>query len=105
MGLFVVPVFDTIISAVTDQETGSASGVLNALQQLGGGIGIAVLGTIFFTVLEHEGFAPALTHTMWWQVVVLGAMLALLAAAPGPRPRGRAAAGGRPDRGGRRAGG
>jgi EmrB/QacA subfamily drug resistance transporter len=77
MGLFVVPVFDTIISAVTDQETGSASGVLNAIQQLGGGIGVAVLGTIFFTVLGHEGFAPALTHTMWWQVALLGAMLAL----------------------------
>ena len=77
MGLFVVPVFDTIISAVTDQETGSASGVLNAIQQLGGGIGVAVLGTIFFTVLGHEGFAAALTHTIWWQVVVLGAMLAL----------------------------
>jgi MFS family permease len=77
MGLFVVPVFDTIISAVTDQETGSASGVLNAIQQLGGGIGVAVLGTIFFTVLGHEGFAPALTHTMWWQVVTLAVMLAL----------------------------
>jgi EmrB/QacA subfamily drug resistance transporter len=77
MGLFVVPVFDTIISAVTDQEAGSASGTLNALQQLGGGIGVAVLATIFFTVLEHEGFAPALTHTMWWEVAVLGVMLAL----------------------------
>ncbi len=77
MGLFVVPVFDTIISAVTDRETGSASGVVNAVQQLGGGIGVAVLGTIFFTVLGHEGFAPALTHTIWWQVGLLGAMLAL----------------------------
>jgi EmrB/QacA subfamily drug resistance transporter len=38
MGLFVVPVFDTIISAVSDAETGSASGVLNAIQQLGGAI-------------------------------------------------------------------
>ena len=77
MGLFVVPVFDTIISAVTDAETGSASGVLNAIQQLGGGIGVAILGTIFFTVLGHEGFAPALTHSIWWQVGLLGAMLAL----------------------------
>jgi EmrB/QacA subfamily drug resistance transporter len=77
MGLFVVPVFDTIISAVTDAETGSASGVLNAIQQLGGGIGVAVLGTIFFTVLGHQGFAPALTHSIWWQVGLLGAMLTL----------------------------
>jgi MFS family permease len=77
MGLFVVPVFDTIIAAVTDAETGSASGVLNAIQQLGGAVGVAVLGTIFFTVLEHHGFAPALTHTIWWQVGLLAAMLLL----------------------------
>ena len=62
MGLFIVPVFDTIIAAVTDAETGSASGVLNAIQQLGGAIGVAVLGTVFFTVLGHDGFGPALPH-------------------------------------------
>jgi MFS family permease len=77
MGLFIVPVFDTIIAAVTDAETGSASGVLNAVQQLGGAIGVAVLGTIFFTVLGHEGFAAALRHTMWWDVVGLALMLLL----------------------------
>jgi hypothetical protein len=75
MGLFVVPVFDTIIAAVTDAETGSASGVLNAIQQLGGAIGVAVLGTIFFTTLTHSGFAPALRDSMWWEVGVLALML------------------------------
>ncbi len=77
MGLFVVPVFDTIIAAVTDAELGSASGVLNAVQQLGGAIGVAVLGTIFFTVLRHQGFAAALRHTMWWQVGLMGLALAI----------------------------
>jgi MFS family permease len=77
MGLFVVPVFDTIIAAVTDAELGSASGVLNAIQQLGGAIGVAVLGTIFFTVLGHQGFAAALRHTMWWQVGLMGVALAI----------------------------
>ena len=77
MGLFVVPVFDTIISAVTDAETGSASGVLNAVQQLGGAVGVAVLGTVFFTVLGHDGFADALRTTIWWEVGCLGLMLLL----------------------------
>ena len=72
MGLFVVCIFDTIIAAVSDAETGSASGVLNAIQQLGGAIGVAVLGSIFFSVLRHEGFGSALSHTMWWQVAGLG---------------------------------
>ncbi len=77
MGLFIVPLFDTIIAAVTDAETGSASGALNAIQQLGGAIGVAVLGTIFFSVLRHDGFAAALRHTMWWQVGVLGVLLVI----------------------------
>jgi EmrB/QacA subfamily drug resistance transporter len=75
MGLFVVPAFGTIIAAVSDAETGSASGTLNALQQLGSGIGVAVLGTIFFSVLGHEGFSQALRHALWWQVAGLGALL------------------------------
>ncbi len=77
MGLFVVPVFETIIASVSDAETGSASGVLNAIQQLGGAIGVAVLGTIFFSVLSHNGFATALRHTMWWQVAVLALVLVI----------------------------
>jgi EmrB/QacA subfamily drug resistance transporter len=75
MGLFIVPAFDTILAAVTDAETGSASGVLNALQQLGGAIGVAVLGTVFFSVLGHGGFAAALQHTLWWEVGGLGLLL------------------------------
>lgn len=72
-----VPVFDTIISAVTDAETGSASGVLNAIQQLGGAIGVAVLGTIFFSVLRHAGFANALRHALWSEVGLMVAMLVI----------------------------
>jgi EmrB/QacA subfamily drug resistance transporter len=77
MGLFIVPVFDIIIAAVSDAETGSASGVLNAIQQLGAAVGVAVLGTIFFSVLRHEGFAQALHHTLWWQVAGLAIVLLL----------------------------
>ncbi|MGI8558336.1 MAG: hypothetical protein ACR2ND_08500, partial [Solirubrobacteraceae bacterium] len=35
------------------------------------------LGTVFFTVLSHEGFAPALRHAMWWQVGLLGVTLVI----------------------------
>ncbi len=87
MGLFVVSAFDTIIAAVTDAELGSASGALNAIQQLGGAIGVAVLGTVFFSVLAHHGFAPALARTMWWSV---GALAIVLAASPLLPARARA---------------
>jgi EmrB/QacA subfamily drug resistance transporter len=90
MGLFVVPAFGTIIGAVTDAEAGSASGTLNALQQLAAGIGVAVLGTIFFTVLDHDGFSEALRHTLWWQVAGLGALLAISPLLPPTVPSGPA---------------
>ena len=77
MGLFIVPVFDTIIAAVSDAETGSASGALNALQQLGGAIGVAVLGSVFFSALAEVGFAGALRRELWWQVGIMVALLAL----------------------------
>jgi MFS family permease len=87
MGLFIVPVFDTIIAAVSDAETGSASGVLNAIQQLGGAIGVAVLGTVFFTVVGRQGFAAALRHTLWWEV---GGLALLLLVSPLLPARARA---------------
>jgi MFS family permease len=79
MGLFIVSAFDTIVAAVTDRELGSASGALNAIQQLGGAIGVAVLGTVFFSTLSRHGFAPALQQAMWWAV---GALAIVLLASP-----------------------
>jgi EmrB/QacA subfamily drug resistance transporter len=91
MGLFIVPAFDTIIAAVSDAETGSASGALNAIQQLGGAIGVAVLGTIFFSALRHHGFAVSLRDTVWWEVAGLGLMLVLSPLLPArARPAARA---------------
>jgi EmrB/QacA subfamily drug resistance transporter len=76
MGLAVAPLFDVVLAAVTDEETGSASGVLNAQQQLSGALGVAVLGTIFFGALSH-GFEHALILTLWVQIGTLVAMLAV----------------------------
>jgi EmrB/QacA subfamily drug resistance transporter len=51
MGMIFVPMFDIILSGVADHETGSASGALGALEQLGMTLGVAILGTVFFTVV------------------------------------------------------
>lgn len=52
MGMIFVPLFDIIVAEVRDHEVGSASGLLESLQQLGASLGIAVLGTIFFSTVE-----------------------------------------------------
>ena len=55
MGMVFVPLFDIILGGLADHEVGSASGVLQAVQQLGMSLGVAVFGTVLFGAL---GFAP-----------------------------------------------
>ncbi|HEY3010396.1 MAG TPA: MFS transporter [Micromonosporaceae bacterium] len=50
MGMIFVPLFGIIMGEVEDREVGSASGLLEAIQQLGASLGVAVLGTLFFGV-------------------------------------------------------
>jgi EmrB/QacA subfamily drug resistance transporter len=58
MGLVFAPVYDIILASVDDQEIGSASGVLSAMQQLGSALGVAIIGTVFFGLLgSHAGGA------------------------------------------------
>ena len=78
-GLVVAPLFGFVLAAVDDEEVGSASGVLNAWQQLGSAAGVAVLGTVFFATVDANGFVPGLEHVLWavaGTVVVTG-LLAL----------------------------
>jgi EmrB/QacA subfamily drug resistance transporter len=60
MGMIFVPLFGIIMGEVRDHEVGSASGILESLQQLGSALGVAVLGTMFFAVLGGgHAFAAA----------------------------------------------
>lgn len=54
MGLVMVTIFSTALRDVDSRHAGSASGTLNAVQQLGGAIGIAVIGVIFFGQLSDN---------------------------------------------------
>ncbi|HWZ65972.1 MAG TPA: MFS transporter [Patescibacteria group bacterium] len=54
MGLVMMPIFSVALLDVDVEHAGSASGVLNAVQQLGGAIGVAVIGVIFFGQLTSH---------------------------------------------------
>jgi EmrB/QacA subfamily drug resistance transporter len=54
MGMVWVPMFEIIVGDVADHEVGSASGVLQAVQQLGMSLGVAAIGTIFFGALGSQ---------------------------------------------------
>jgi EmrB/QacA subfamily drug resistance transporter len=82
LGLVVSPLFDFILAAVTDDEVGSASGVLNAVQQLAGAVGVAAIGTIFFSVLGHSGFVTALSRCLLVELATMPVLLVLTALLP-----------------------
>lgn len=59
-GAIFAPLFDIILAGLGDHEVGSGSGVLNAVQQFCGALGVAVLGSIFFELLPGHGFADSI---------------------------------------------
>ncbi|HEY7075294.1 MAG TPA: MFS transporter [Solirubrobacteraceae bacterium] len=72
MGLALPPLFDFILAGVRDHEVGSASGVLNAVQQLSAAVGVAVFGTVFFAYLDaHHPSTTAVVDTTLLALVPL----------------------------------
>jgi hypothetical protein len=54
LGAAVVPLTLTAISAVRPAEAGIASALVSAGQQIGGSIGLAILGTVAATTARHK---------------------------------------------------
>ena len=77
-----VTLIDTILAAVTDSELGSASGVLTAIQQLGAALGVAALGTLFFSTLTHDGFVTAITHSLVAELATMPVLFVLISLLP-----------------------
>jgi EmrB/QacA subfamily drug resistance transporter len=57
MGAIFVPLFDLILGDVQMSQLGSASGVLECVQQFGAALGVAVLGTVFFNAFGAHAAA------------------------------------------------
>ena len=53
-GLFVPPLIDIVLVNVDRARAGAASGALATMQQVGGALGVAILGIIFFTLIGHN---------------------------------------------------
>ena len=79
IGLVVGPLFDVILAGVTEPEVGSASGVLNAVQQLAGAIGVAVVPTVYLGRLDAGAAAPDALLAAVAVVLALGAVTFALA--------------------------
>lgn len=55
LSLLVIPLVNVVLAAVPAHAAGGAGGQFSTAQQLGGALGVAVVGTVFFAALESHG--------------------------------------------------
>jgi EmrB/QacA subfamily drug resistance transporter len=80
MGLFFAPVANVVLSAVRPDQEGKASGANNAIRELGGVFGVAVLATVFSRVGGYQS-AASFVHGMTTAVYIGAGLVALGAVA------------------------
>lgn len=61
-GFVIAPIQDFVIASVERRRVGTASGIFSTAQRIGSAIGIAALGSIFFTVIGHGVSAKTFLH-------------------------------------------
>jgi EmrB/QacA subfamily drug resistance transporter len=98
MSLYFAPVANVVLSSVRPEEEGQASGATNAIRELGGVFGVAVLASVFTrygSYASGPAFVDGLTPALYigGALVVVGAAAALVI----PRRR-RAVASAKPER-------
>jgi hypothetical protein len=73
LSLLVIPLVNVVLAAVPAEAAGGASGQFSTAQQLGGAIGVAIGGTVFFGYLgSGHTFVAAFSRTAPY---VVGAFL------------------------------
>jgi EmrB/QacA subfamily drug resistance transporter len=76
MAMFFAPVANVVLSAVRPEEEGKASGTNNAIREVGGVFGVAVLASVFASYGGYgtpQSFVDGLTPAIWVGAVVVGA--------------------------------
>jgi len=85
MGLVFAPSASAVLASVRTDQAGQASGATNAIRELGGTLGIAVLATVFTSSGSYtspQAFVDGLTPAMWVGVAVLAAGALIAAVLP-----------------------
>jgi EmrB/QacA subfamily drug resistance transporter len=85
MALVFAPAANAVLSSVRTDETGQASGATNAIRELGGVLGVAVLATVFTShgsYVSPQAYVDGLIPSIWVGAAVLGAGALIAAALP-----------------------
>lgn len=80
LGTAVSPLFQLALSSVPDRDAGSASGGVQSFQQVGGALGVAVMGQLFFgrlmsgtvPVADYPTYIDSLYHALFYPVFAFG---------------------------------
>lgn len=104
LGLGFSGLFQSVLAGVPPRDAGAGSGALQAFQQIGGALGIALVGEIFFTQLAtnfaagklpYEAFSEAAAPAIVYQIVSFSLVVILVPFLKVKRPE--TAGQGRPD--------
>ncbi|HET9379211.1 MAG TPA: MFS transporter [Streptomyces sp.] len=90
MGLIVAPLTDAVLSEVPREHSGSASGLINTVQQMGNALGLGLVSVVFFGTMSDRlrpaqvgpAFVDAFEYALGWVAAVLGVIFLLMFALP-----------------------
>lgn len=81
-GFVVAPLFNIILSGIGGEDAGSASGVLSTMQQIASAIGVAIISSIFFSLLGSstgaQSYVQAFATTLFYNAGLLAATFLLV---------------------------
>jgi EmrB/QacA subfamily drug resistance transporter len=81
MGLIIAPMTSLVLARVAPHHAGAASGVLSMVMQLGGALGVALIGILFYGALAHPArkasatFGHAFTHGSLLLIAIAAAVM------------------------------
>lgn len=100
LGLGFSSLFQLVLANVPPRDAGAGSGALQAFQQVGGALGVALIGEIFFSSLgrgfavgeaQHQVYATASSLALWYVVGVFALVLVMVPLFRRAGPQGQGA--------------
>jgi EmrB/QacA subfamily drug resistance transporter len=81
MGLALAPIMGTVLARVAPHHAGAAAGVLTTTQQVGGAIGVGIVGVVFYGN-PSGGVTQAFQHGLVYLIAVTAAIAGLVQLLP-----------------------
>ena len=102
LGLGFSALFQAVLATVPPRDAGAGAGSLQAFQQVGGAVGVALIGQIFFSSLEgardwgatslHQAFSVSAATATWYLVASFGLVFVLVFLLKARGPAGQSGA-------------